>query len=120
MMRAIPATEEAVRAVYGENPPTRTLRAATAFERDGKVVACGGLYAQGADLVLFIDGDLDAMAKAPVTFLKAARRMMEIARAKAMPVYSYASEKREASERFLERLGFSRVEGRVYRWQISA
>ena len=109
-----PATAEAVQKVYG-CPQLRSMRGVV-FEDDGEPVACAGLYTEAGHQVLFFDGDHARVRAAPVTAVKAAKHLLELAARAGTPVLAHALEEAEKSERFLQFLGFTKKEGRVYQW----
>lgn len=116
-MRFRAATAQDIQSVLG-HPAPRSMRA-IAFERDGKVLGCAGLYVTEGHQVIFFDGDHAEVRKAPVTAIKAAKHLLGIAKRNGIPVFAHAAEQFEASERMLEHLGFRRKEGRVFRWHGS-
>lgn len=114
MILAVPATSEAVRKVYGA-APARSMRG-VAFERDGQVLGCAGFYLEKTYAVMFFDGDHEAMKTDLRAVVESGRAILEIAKAKGLPIFADAAETIDGSERLLEFFGFKRVSGSVFQW----
>lgn len=116
MIRVVPATQEAVRAIY-KGGPVRSMRA-VAFERDGEILGCAGLYLEPGHLVMFFDGKREALLSDPRVAFTACRTLQRIASEIGLPIYAKADERIESSDKFLEYMGFKRVnDDRVYTWR---
>lgn len=115
MIRVVPATEEAARQVYGDRE-RRSFRG-VAFERDEEVIGCAGLYLTNGAMVMFFDGDAQAVRREPRAVVKAYRMLLEIAKERGLLVIAHASEAAEASERLLKHMGFHRLSGRTFAWK---
>lgn len=114
MIKVIPATPEILERALGM-PAPRTVRA-IAFEREGEILGCAGLYMDRSQQVLFGEFS-DEVRRAPRSLVVAYRRLLKIAGRWRLPLYSHADEDIEASERFLEHMGFKRLKGRIFQWQ---
>lgn len=116
MIRAVPATQEAVRQVYRGTDPLRSLRGFV-FEEDGRPVGVAGLYLDPAGAaVMFFDGEHATVGKNLKEVVLAGRALLDMARRDGVPVVSNADENIKGSERLLEFLGFQPWAGRIYRW----
>lgn len=106
-----PATAEDFEAFYGK-AERRTARAYVA-DLDGKVLAIGGVYYDGANVIAF-SSMASEMRQFPLTIMRGARKIMDLVRGR--PCWAVADDGYTNAPRLLERLGFSHVSGRVYRW----
>ena len=93
-----------------------TFKAET-VELDGKVVGVGGVYYQNERIIAFSSykPELDAF---PIAKVRGIKRIMKIVGDK--PVFAFADERFPGAPALLERLGFEKVEGRIYRWDKSS
>lgn len=106
-----PATEADIRLFYGR---AEWSFRALAAELDGEVLAVGGIYYDGPNIVAFSSVKPGANLEYPFTAARMTRKIMEIVDGRAC--FAIASQKFDTAPALLERLGFERIEDRVYRW----
>lgn len=112
MIAIVPATQALVERFYG-GPPPHTARAVVVLDGDEPIGICG-LYT-GSDRFVFFGEVTDEVRAKPKAMVRAARAVLEQARGLKAPVHSLADPKVKNAARFLERLGFERVQGDVFR-----
>lgn len=115
MINVLPMNQEYVKAVYGDSP-VRSMRG-FAFEREGRVIGCAGMYLESSCVVMFFNGDHEEMKKDLRAVVTSGRAILELAKQKGLPVYADADPEIPGSERLLEFLGFKRDAGTVFKWQ---
>ena len=111
-----PATLKDVEFFYPEGIPT-SVKAIIA-EHNGAVLAIGGLYKAGQQMVCF-SGMVDDMRRFPKQILKMARLVMKMCQLYPC-VYAVASENEATSKRFISHFGFEpfwfSTDGEIYVW----
>lgn len=112
-----PATAKDWEAFFGESPK-KSMRA-WVMEKDGQVLAIGGVRHMGYTGRPFLFSDIKPEAKKyPVAMIKGALKALEILDA---PVLAIASPEEPGSIRLLTRLGFrwyaTSSQGEVFQWQ---
>jgi hypothetical protein len=110
-MNIVPATSEALIKFY-EFRPSASCYAYMAVE-DGEVYGVCGFYSVTSGVMMFA-GLTDRLRECPLIIYKAAKKVLEIAMTKGVPVYAEADLNIEPSTRFLERLGFERLSKEVF------
>jgi len=110
------ATREDIIAYYGSVPST--MRAVIVYDGD-TLLAIGGIAHEKGVIKMFMDMQNEAV-KYPVTLVKAALKVMQIARESGYRlIYAQASDELTSAPRFLQRLGFepmNTTEG-IYQWR---
>jgi N-acetylglutamate synthase-like GNAT family acetyltransferase len=101
-----PATLDDLIAFNGKKPAT-TMRAFVA-EHEGKVLAVGGMHYTGGSLFAFSELS-DEMRSHRKSILRAARYVIEKAKAMNLPVFAICSKSEPSAPAFLARLGFGYV-----------
>ena len=112
MIEFVPATAEHIRALFGRSLE-RTVRALAVIDGE-KVLGIGGIYDDEGHTVVFAKLT-DELRSHPRVVLLAARRVMGWLRGEA---FALCDTNIPQARRFLEYLGFQRIQGEVYRWQI--
>ena len=109
-----PLKRDDLDALYpGEN--LKTIRG-LAVELDGQPIGiCGVMYSMPLQA---FSTTTDTLKKHPKAIIKCARMFRDILNSCASPVIALASEEEKTSERFLEHVGFQKVDGRYYLWPI--
>ncbi len=118
MVEILPATESLLERFWGE-PPARALRALV-LAQDGEPVAVVGFYPGEQRWVGFVEvkeSARPALRARPRPLLVACRRMMAVAARRRMPMHAVAQNGIEAAERFLEHLGFRKLNAEIYEWR---
>ena len=104
------ATEDDIRAFYGK--VDWTFRAYVA-ELDGEVLGVGGIYYEDPYVVAFSSFKPE-MRKFKKTMVRSVRKIMELVKDRSC--IAVASDKHDTSEKLLTKLGFERIDGRVFGW----
>jgi len=112
MGEVVKATRELIEEYYG-HPMIRSCVAYVGL-KDGVPIAVSGYYNDTNHRVIFSSMKPEAR-KYPILIYKTAKRIM--ADVGNTPLYAIADENIDASERFLERLGFVKIKGEVWRCQ---
>ena len=113
MIQIRPATradvDELVPDTYG-----KTVRAVVA-EKDGRLIGIGGVI--HTTPLQWFGHVSDELRSHPKSLLKAAKIMRDMVESYDVPVYATTDDDVEASGRFLEHLGFHKMEDEeIYRW----
>lgn len=115
----VPLTSELIHAFYGITPP-RTVVGYALIEH-GKPLVVMGLRRDPGYWALFSDAKPEARGRPGMSpkrlVLRGASMMLELLSQTKGPILALADDCVEGSERFLKRLGFKQMEGRVYQWQ---
>jgi len=109
------ATRDDIVAYYGNVPST--MKAVAVLDGE-TIVAIGGIAHEKGVIKMFMDMQ-DEAVNYPVTLVKAARKVMQIARESGYRlIYAQASDELISAPRFLQRLGFEpmNIEG-IYQWR---
>jgi hypothetical protein len=112
-MTIVPATREHIDSFF----PVKlehTCVAFTAFEGD-RIIAIAGYFNESHRRVLFSHITDDAR-QYPVALYKTGLKLIKMATKSRIPLQATADNNVEASERFLERLGFVKVSSEVWQW----
>lgn len=113
-MKIEPASRDDIAAYYGGPLPV-SVRAFVAKDND-KTIAIGGVFRNDGRVVFFGDITDEMRKKYPVAMYKTARKIMSM---QTVEVVSLPDKEVEASQRFLERLGFKQTDGDMMTWQPS-
>lgn len=113
MIAIVPATKEILERHYPHGAG-KTVRAIAAV-KDGRVIGVAGAYLLPAGLAVFgeFTDELKAHPRAMLRGWKTLRSMLDQSR---LPAYVFCDRTFEAAERFLDHLGFQRIEGDIYQW----
>jgi hypothetical protein len=109
----IPATAELLERFYGA-PPKQTMRAFVGV-LDGEVLGVVALVADGSRMALFSEMKPEAR-KYSKAIVRGAREIMALAERIGAPVHAAADTDIPCAERFLTRLGFTRIAPEVFEW----
>jgi len=107
------ATPALLREFYGETP-RRSMYAFCAKDNN-EIIAVWGFYILSNYGVVFSDIRPDARKHA-VKMVREAKKIIQYAASKRIPLYATADKCIEKSSKFLEYLGFNEVNEGVYRW----
>jgi hypothetical protein len=108
-----PATHADLERFYGRFP--WTFRAFAA-ELDGEVLGIGGIYYHREYVVAFSHAKDDAHQKYPFTAARMTKKIMGLVDGR--PCIAIVSDTIPGAPALLERLGFEKTEGRVWRWPM--
>src|SRR3990167_1139980 len=108
-----PATRQDINLFY---PNLKHTFKAWIVENEDRVLGIGGIYYDGDFIIAFsrFEPELD---KYPLAKARGLKKIMEIVGDKTC--LAIADEKYPESTRLLERIGFKRIEGRVYKWTLN-
>lgn len=115
-----PANKEMIEEVIGEPLPYTSH--VFAVSCDDQLIGLIGAYRKQTYIVLYTHiepGIQKELKKYRRGVILAYRKMMKLLKEQSLPVYSYADETVDGSDRLLTHIGFVPYNGRTYQWRGS-